>query len=68
MYTCDICSKSYKHKGSLNHHCQKEHDGKGIDTTHKCKYCGKTFKTHYSLGAHVNRCKKNPKYESIKEK
>lgn len=29
--------------------------------THICKYCGKQFETHQSLGAHTIVCKENPK-------
>ena len=49
-FTCDLCSKAFKHKHHLTEH-KRLHSG---EKPYKCSKCGKTFSHSGSYSQHMN--------------
>ncbi|KAJ0123440.1 zinc finger protein 41-like isoform X1 [Diaporthe amygdali] len=55
-HACDVCGKTYTHKGDLSRHVRDVHEGK----EHRCKYeqCDKSYSAASGLYTHVQRVHK----------
>jgi hypothetical protein len=64
IYSCNICSKNYKHRQNLSRHIKKEHPPESSqevnqDTTsmYICKFCQKVYYNKQSKYRHQKQCK-----------
>lgn len=58
-WKCKYCLEVFLTRKSLKDHMHKFHK-------HECIHCGQKFDKSCQLGSHVIHCKKNPKYQEIK--
>jgi hypothetical protein len=56
IYNCELCTKVYKTKKSLNQHVQFKHPS-GNQTIYKCHACKALFDKEESLDKHIEICK-----------
>ena len=58
-YTCDKCSKIFKHKGSYTKHVNRKFLCTLNDQNMMCSNCNKEFNSKTTLWRHRNKCKTN---------
>ena len=60
-FTCDICSKLFTRKSTLDEHKHIVHGNPA--TKHKCQYCSKEFNKLFNAKRHEKQCQKHEELE-----
>ena len=60
-FTCDICSKLFTRKSTLDEHKHIVHGNPA--TKHKCQYCSKEFNKLFDAKRHEKQCQKHEELE-----